>query len=260
MGKASAALSVIPGGIGSPAAHADDLIDAVQNFVEARLAPLRERLLVQQAEIDHLKSFNLPETRKSVDAEIERIREAIALVRDGRDGVDGQPGPQGEPGPPGRDGRDGVGLAGVFVDRSGCGVVTLSDGTVRELGVIVGRDGKDGKDGLSFDAFEFDIEQIGDRTWRAKWTDAAGTEQTRDFRWDIVLDRGVYRAETGYEKGDAVSFGGSIWIAQQDTDTKPGQGNPHWRLAVKHGRDGRDGKDGEKGERGPEGRPGKDRL
>jgi hypothetical protein len=48
MRKASAALSVIPGGIGSPAAHADDLIDAVQNFIEAKIAPLREKMLLQQ--------------------------------------------------------------------------------------------------------------------------------------------------------------------------------------------------------------------
>jgi hypothetical protein len=192
----SATLSVIPGG--SPEGTADDLVGAVQRYVDAVVAPLREQILVQQAEIEALKS---------------------------------RPEPQ--------PGRDGVGMAGGFIDRSGSLVLTASDGTCRELGVVVGRDGKDG---LSFDAFEFDVEQTGERTWRVKWTNAAGKEQVRDLRWDTVLDRGVYRAETAYEKGDMVSFGGSIWIAQRNTIEKPGSGCKDWRLWVKHGRDGRDGK------------------
>lgn len=36
--------------------------------------------------------------------------------------------------------RDGAGLAGGFVDRDGCLVLTLSDGSVRNLGPVVGRD------------------------------------------------------------------------------------------------------------------------
>lgn len=37
--------------------------------------------------------------------------------------------------------KDGVGLAGAMIDRAGQLVVTMSDGSVRELGVVVGRDG-----------------------------------------------------------------------------------------------------------------------
>jgi hypothetical protein len=38
-------------------------------------------------------------------------------------------------------------------------------------------------------------------------------------------------------------FGGSIWhCAEPSTITKPGQGNPAWKLAAKHGRDGKDGR------------------
>jgi collagen type III alpha len=67
-----------------------------------------------------------------------------------------------------------------------------------------------------------------------------------------MLDRGVYRAGNNYEKGDAVTWDGNIWIAQTETKDKPGETNS-WRLAV---RKGRDGKAGEPGPVGPQGIPG----
>ena len=47
-----------------------------------------------------------------------------------------------------------------------------------------------------------------------------------------------------------------MWIAQQDTDTKPDMPDSHWRLAVKRGRDGKDGKPGERGAVGAKGERG----
>lgn len=64
--------------------------------------------------------------------------------KDGRDGVDGKDGANGLDG---KDGRDGVGAAGALIDRSGNLVLTLTDGTQRELGVVVGKDGANGRDG-----------------------------------------------------------------------------------------------------------------
>lgn len=220
--------------------------------------------------------------------------------RDGRDGVDGAPGPQGERGEcgergekgdpgergevgamgpqgekgldgadgrDGKDGRDGVGLAGAIIGRDGDLCLTLTDGTVRALGVVVGRDGApgtpgkdgcDGKDGLSFDAFELDPEYDGERTVRLKWSDGSGKEQVREWHLPVVIYREIFREGTQYEVGDAVTFGGSVWIAKKATTAKPTEGNGDWRLAVKHGRDGRDGAPGTKGEKGDPGRPGRD--
>jgi len=56
----------------------------------------------------------------------------------------------------------------------------------------------------------------------------------------LVIDRGVFRADGLYDKGDGVTFGGSFWIAQTETAARPGEGNTDWRLAVKKGRDGKD--------------------
>jgi hypothetical protein len=52
-----------------------------------------------------------------------------------------------------------------------------------------------------------------------------------------VIDRGVWR-EGQYKAGDAVTWAGSLWIAQKDTDAKPDSGDG-WRLSVKRGRDGK---------------------
>ena len=58
----------------------------------------------------------------------------------------------------------------------------------------------------------------------------------------IIQYRGVWRHEGKYSKGNFCSYGGSLWHCNTETSTKPGDGNPAWQLAVKHGRDGRDGK------------------
>jgi hypothetical protein len=205
----SAALSVIPGG--SPEDTADDLVGAVQRYVDAVVAPLREKILVQEAEIAALKAR--------------------------------------EPQP----GRDGVGIASLFIDRSGALVQTLTDGTVREVGIVVGRDGEPG---MGFD--DMTVEFDGHRCLTFRFTRG---EKTKEFKFALPspVYKEVYRPEETYFLGDMVSFGGSIWSCMVPaTTTKPGQGNPHWKLAVKHGRDGRDGKSAfeiavEAGFRGSEG-------
>lgn len=221
---------------------------------------------------------------KSAEFE-ERLKDAIATIPPPEKGDRGEKGDPGEPGPevdydlilrliddtvkdlphP----KDGVGLAGALIDRSGNLVLTMTDGTVRDLGQIVGRDGapgdpgkdgRDGKDGLSFDAFELEPEFDGERTLRLKWTDAKGKEQIREWRLPIVTYRGYFQEGIAYETGDAVTFGGTAFVARRDTSQKPEQDNPDgdWIIMAKKGRDGRHGKDGERGERGPEGKPGRD--
>lgn len=75
--------------------------------------------------------------------------------------------------------------------------------------------------------------------------------QALDFLWREWVRQGVK-----YLEGDGVTWGGSFWIAQKDTATKPDGGE--WRLAVKKGRDGKDGLAGERGEKGLPGPAGRD--
>jgi hypothetical protein len=238
------ALSVIEGG--SPPSIADDLVPAIQRYIDAVVAPLREQILVQQLEIAALRAR--------------------------------------EPQP----GRDGVGVVNMFIDQSGTLVHTLSDGTVREVGVVVGRAGNDGAiaslrekllvheteiealkakepqpgrdglpgapgpagrdgrdgaagaDGLGFDDLQLEFD--GERRVTFKLIDGERVKVLPTVVMPCQIYRGVYRPETSYERGDTVSFGGSIWCSKTDTCEKPGNGCKDWQLACKHGRDGRDGR------------------
>lgn len=51
-------------------------------------------------------------------------------------------------------------------------------------------------------------------------------------------DRGVWK-EGPYPRGSCVTFGGSYWLAKQDTTSKPGTDST-WRLVAKRGADGKD--------------------
>lgn len=93
-------------------------------------------------------------------------------------------------------------------------------------------DPKDGKDGLSIS--DFDCEMIG-RSLTIRLGDGE-REVSKTFRLPVPMDRGVYKPDGAYEKGDAVTYGGSLWIAQSDGPGAPGKGDG-WRLAVKRGRD-----------------------
>lgn len=96
--------------------------------------------------------------------------------------------------------------------------------------------GDRGDNGLGFD--DMSVEHDGERAFLLTFT--RGDEvKAFPFILPVVLDRGVYKAETTYERGDGVSFGGSFWIAKTATSAKPGEGED-WRLAVKRGRDGKD--------------------
>jgi integrin beta 3 len=80
-------------------------------------------------------------------------------------------------------------------------------------------------------------------------------------RWTTteILDRGYYRTGVTYAPGDAVTYAGSFWIAQVDTDTRPIESSAAWRLAVKRGDKGAAGPKGERGpagEKGSQGLPG----
>lgn len=94
-------------------------------------------------------------------------------------------------------------------------------------------EGKNGVDGVGFDDMAADYD--GERTITLRFQRG---EVTKTFSFDmpIVLDRGVWR-EGEYKAGDGVTWGGSFWIAQKTTSSKP-DGGKDWRLAVKRGRDG----------------------
>jgi hypothetical protein len=95
-------------------------------------------------------------------------------------------------------------------------------------------EGKNGVDGVGFDDMEATYD--GERTITLRF-ERGETVKSFSFDMPIILDRGVWR-EGEYKAGDAVTWAGSLWIAQRDTEAKP-EGGDDWRLAVKRGRDAR---------------------
>lgn len=230
------------------------MVDGTTKAIQAALAPVLRRL-------EELEARPLPER-----------------------GEKGDRGEQGEPG------RDGVGVRDGFVQRDGICFLSLSDGTMRDLGVVVGKDGVDGKDGETgpqgergeqgpqgekgapgargdagligekgidgrdgrdgtdgkdgrdgFDLEAFDCQPIDERTLELTFT-GAGQVHRYELEFPVIIDRGVYKADETYKRGDGVTWGGSWWIAQVETAQKPDSTDSGWRLAVKKGRDGKDAK------------------
>lgn len=94
-------------------------------------------------------------------------------------------------------------------------------------------------------------------TLRASTTSGKVREFT--FSMPTPIWRGIW-TEREFERGDLVTYDGSVWHCERATKAKPGtQANaPDWRLCTKKGRDGKDGEKGAKGDRGEDGRAGRD--
>ena len=167
-------------------------------------------------------------------------------------------------------------VVGGFVNRDGRLHLTYSDGGTSDLGEIIGKDGrdcdmetvksqvaaylatiekpKDGKDGLGFDDLQLDFD--GERLVQLKFI--RGDEaKIYDLEFPAPLFKDIWK-EGEYKRGHIVVRDGSMWIAQKDTSSIPGQPDSDWKLCTKRGRDGKDGKAGLKGEKGDPGRPGRD--
>lgn len=179
------------------------------------------------------KSVSLDDVQPMVAEAVQRAVAALPAPKDGE---------------PGRDGIAAPVVAAAIKDHEGELVLTLTDGTILRTGIFDGKDGKDGEPGLDVDDIDLTLAQDG-RTVVFGFERGA-LKQSFEIAFPVVLDRGVYREGQTYEHGDAVTWGGSLWIAQRETSAKPETGSD-WRLAVKRGRDGKDATPTERRPSGP---------
>lgn len=178
-----------------------------------------------------------------------------------------------------------VSVSGGLVDREGQLVLTLTDGQAKVVGRVAakeldpldvqrqireqleawpkpengkdgqpGKDGRDGADGLGFEDLSVEFDGTRELSFRLSRGEMV---KTFPIRLPIPVYEGVYRPERTYEAGSSVTFGGSLWLAQAETNEKPGEGATAWRLAVKRGADGKSGPQGLPGKDGRDGRDGK---
>lgn len=133
-------------------------------------------------------------------------------------------------------GKDGLGLANALKDANGHLILTMTDGTTRDIGMV------DGKDGKTFTLDDFDIVPLNDpRDYKLCFTNG---DMMHSFELELpgFVDKAVWKETEAYRKGDGVTWAGSFWIAERDVPGKPDTADSGWRLAVKRGRDGKDAK------------------
>lgn len=157
-------------------------------------------------------------------------------VRDGKDGVNGAKGDRGDKGDVGEKGMDGAGVADLLIDREGALVATMTDGRMKSLGVVVGRNGADGKDGLGVDGVTLEYDDATHEVVE-RWSAAGVTKELRRPAGGIHA-KGYWREGSKAKAGDAWTHDGTLWIAKRDTNTKPCYENgDDWQMAAKKGRD-----------------------
>lgn len=209
----------------------EKFITGLHEYLKDNFAPLIERIT------------NIEKKYKPLE---ERIKTLEARKPDkgergekGAAGEKGERGEQGEQGIAGRDGRDG---------KDGKDGENGKDGKN-------GKDGERGTDGLGFE--DLSVEQVDERTVAIKFM--RGEEvKSFDIHLPALIYRDIYKHDVQYEVGDAVTYGGSLWIAKESVKGEKPDITKKWKLAVKKGRDGKQGERGEKGERGKDGKDGRD--
>ena len=208
----------------------ETIVEQVKGYLEREVAPLKAENAELKARIAALEAVDMPDVVKGQDgasvtlddvapmiaAEIERVVSALPAPKDGKDAAH---------------------IVEALKD-SGELVLTLQDGRLIRTGIRDGEKGQDGRDGFGFDDMDACVLDD-DRTIELSFR-RGEEEKCFTFKWPVPVDRGVYKAGEAYEHGDAVTWGGSLWIAQRQTDAKPDTPDSGWRLAVKKGRDGKD--------------------
>lgn len=179
--------------------------------------------------------------RSAVEPLLKRIEELESKsLTFAKDGAPGEPGKNGEPGKDGQKGADGLGLAGAMIDRDGSLQITLTNGEVKNLGPVVGKDGSNGSDGLSFDSF--DMEYLSDTHEVTIKASSGGRTKSITYPAGGIVGRGYWTEGCKAKKGEAWTSGGCLWIALKDTATDPAIKSDGWFMAARKGRDGENGR------------------
>lgn len=86
-----------------------------------------------------------------------------------------------------------------------------------------------------------EIERSEQRSFTLTVNRASGGREIKTFDVPVMIYQGVFKSGQDYLPGDTVTWGGSLWHCDKQTQEKPGEtGSKDWTLATKRGRDGRD--------------------
>lgn len=243
----------------------------VESMVKAEIAKLPAQAAPELPDVatmvsEAVAAIPAPRDGKSVTPEDvqpmiqELVRNAVAEIPTPKDGKDFDPSmlkqlveqavsdavstmPAAEPGKDGADGRDALALEILpFIDEEKSyprgSYATHNGGLWRAYEKTHGMRGweclVDGVAGI-------DIQQSEQRCFTLKVNRTSGTSETKSFDVPVMIYQGVFKSGQEYLPGDTVTWGGSLWHCDEQTQDKPGEaGSKGWTLAAKRGRDGRD--------------------
>lgn len=245
----SALPSAKPGKDADPALIAQMVADAVAALPPAEKGKDADPEVIRSMVAEAVSTLPPPEKGKDADPQVieamvaERVAAAVAALPLAKPGKDADPAAVKAmvdesvaeaigrlPVP-----KDGVGAADALIDRHGHLILTFTDGSTRNLGLVVGEGGKPGVDGFNLE--DFSAEYDGERTLLLRFSRGDLVKEV-SLSLPVVLDRGVWKEGAAYAAGDGVTWAGSFWVAQRATGGKP-ETTDDWRLAVKRGRDGK---------------------
>jgi len=168
----------------------------------------------------------------------------------GADGKDGTNGTDGKDGTDGVDGKDGISVTGAEINAANELVLTFSDGTDKNLGVVVGADGKDGQNGTN-------------GTDGVNGTDGRGIKKTEvnaigelviTYTDDTTDNLGVIISDNGGAGTGAIAPRIQINASTNEWEISTDGGETYVSTGVKAtGADGKDGSDGADGKDGANG-------
>ncbi|EOZ9422652.1 phage gp6-like head-tail connector protein [Enterobacter hormaechei] len=243
----------------------------VESMVKAEIAKLPAQAAPELPDVatmvsEAVAAIPAPRDGKSVTPEDvqpmiqELVRNAVAEIPTPKDGKDFDPSllkqlveqavsdavstmPAAEPGKDGADGRDALALEILpFIDEEKSyprgSYATHNGGLWRAYEKTHGMRGweclVDGVAGI-------DIQQSEQRCFTLTVNRTSGASETKSFDVPVMIYQGVFKSGQEYLPGDTVTWGGSLWHCDEQTQEKPGEaGSKGWTLAAKRGRDGRD--------------------
>lgn len=269
-----------PVDIDALAIKAAALIPKPKDGVDGKNAEVDEAMLARLM-ANHLASIPVPENGKDgQDGKSITLEDVAPLIQaEVAKAVERIPTP-----------KDGIGLVGALIDRDGRLIVTMSDGTTKDVGIVVGpdpdpemikaavtrelatwprpKDGEPGKDGV-LEALS--VKKLDYRTLQFCHKDNGEPIEGGTVLLDNVPmypdpSDPVFKKEREYRLCDLVNWGGKVYYAKvAGCGIVPGDGSAMsemmWGLFSDRGRMGKTGltgpqgavgKQGERGERGPE--------
>ncbi len=259
----SEAVAAIPVPRDGKSVTVDDITPVLQELVSNAVAeipvpkdgkdfdPAMLKQAVEEAVSEAVAAIPLPQDGKSVTTEdvqpmiqelvsasMPELPDVKSLVNEAIAAL-----PAAEPGKDGENGRDALSLEILpFIDEGKSyprgSYATHNGGLWRAYEKTHGMRGweclVDGVAGI-------DIQQSEQRCFTLTVNRTSGASETKSFDVPVMIYQGVFKSGQEYLPGHTVTWGGSLWHCDEQTQDKPGEaGSKGWTLAAKRGRDGRD--------------------